>query len=151
MTFLWLPLSEYLEHVASLSPSWAGGERGAGRVVCTGALPQPFGRTTLALPGAGRDPVGQEEVTAGSGRDGAALQPFSSEGWAAWGSSFLLTECQGAILTWLHPWKFCSLKSCALTHDPVYSGLVHGAFSEGKDFCSGSEWHLSHLLRVFTP
>ena len=132
--------------------SRAGGEHRAGRVVsCTGALLLSFSRTVLALPGAGEDPVEQEEVTAGSGRDGAVLQPFCSEGWAAWGSSFLLTESREMILTRLHPWKFSSLRSHALTHDPVYSGLVHGAFSERKDFFSGHERHLSHLLEVFTP
>lgn len=107
----------------------------------------PLGRTVLALPGAGEDPVEQEEVSGGSGSDGAALQPF----WAAQGSSFLSMESQGMIPTRLHPWKFCPLKSCALTHDPVYSGLLRGAFSERKDFFSGPEWHLSRLLEVFTP
>ena len=73
-------------------------------------------------------------MAADSGQDGAMLQPFCSEGWAAWGSSVLLSETQGMIPMWLHPWKFCPLKSRALTQDPVYSGLVHGAFSERKDF-----------------
>lgn len=129
-------------------PKALPGRRGA---LCGTRGLLPLGRTVLALPGAGEDPVEQEEVTTGSGQDRTVLQPFCSEGWAAWGSSFLLTESRGTILTRLHPWKFCPLKSRALTHDPVYSGLVHGAFSERKDFFSGPEWHVSRLLEVFIP
>ena len=61
----------------------------------TGALLPPLGRTVFARTGAGEDPVEQEAVAAGWGRDGAVLQPFCSEGWAAWGSAFLLTGSQG--------------------------------------------------------